>query len=98
MERPPTLSRLFPEAAAPGHNEDNGALLELALRALPADKLHTAAAASRALARAAGSATARATVGTASTVAAAPVKIAARRFPGVVRIRVLVVRLFEPVG
>ena len=54
--------------------------------------------AARALARAAGSATARATVGTASTVAAAPVKIAARRFPGVVRIRVLVVRLFEPVG
>ena len=49
MERPPTLPRLFP-MAAPGHNEDNGALLDLVIRALPADRLHTAAAAARGLA------------------------------------------------
>ena len=47
---PAPLARLFPEAAPPGHNEDNGALLDLVLRALPADWLHTATAAGRAMA------------------------------------------------
>ena len=43
--------------------------------------------------------TAWATVGTAPPVAtAAAVKITTRRLPGIVRVRVLVVRLFEPVG
>ena len=44
------LARLFPEAAPPGHNDDNGGLLVLILQALPADKLHTATAAGRAMA------------------------------------------------
>ena len=44
------IARLFPEAAQPGHAEDNGALLDLIIRALPADRLYTATAAVRALA------------------------------------------------
>ena len=50
MDAPPPFARLFPEAALPGHNEDNGALLELIVRALPADKVQTAAVAFQALA------------------------------------------------
>ena len=44
------LSRLFPDT--PGYNEDNGTLLEQILRALPADRLQTAAAAIKGLTRA----------------------------------------------
>ena len=39
------IIRLFPEAAPPGHNEDNGGLLDMIVRALPADCLHMTAAA-----------------------------------------------------
>ena len=45
------LARLFHEAAH-GYNEDNGALLDLIIRTLPADRVQTAAAAVRGLTRA----------------------------------------------
>ena len=48
--RPP-ITRIFPDT--PGHNEDNGALLDLIIRALPADRLYVAAASVQALACAA---------------------------------------------
>ena len=52
--RPPWetgISRLFPGAAPPGCNEDNGAMLDLVLRNLPADWLPLVANASTAMAR-----------------------------------------------
>ena len=49
MAGPPPFARLF-TAAPEGQNEDNGALLELVLCALPPDKIQTAAAAARPLA------------------------------------------------
>ena len=51
MESPDVahIIRLFPEAAPPGHNEDNGALLGLIVHCLPSDLVQPVAAASRAL-------------------------------------------------
>ena len=46
------IARLFPESAPTGHTEDNGDLLDLVVRALPADCLHMTAAAARALSQA----------------------------------------------
>ena len=50
---PVGIARLFHGAAPPGHAEDNGALLDLILHSLPADRLQVAAAASLAMAQAA---------------------------------------------
>ena len=56
-DRTPPLqgfSRIFPGAAQPGHGEDAGDLLKLIIRALPADRIHTVAAACQALSYAIG--------------------------------------------
>ena len=47
VEASAPITRIFPDT--PGYNEDNGALLDLILRALPADRLQTASTATRAL-------------------------------------------------
>ena len=49
----PIIARLFPNT--PGYNEDNGALLDLILHALPADRIQTVVTVSRSLAHAGGS-------------------------------------------
>ena len=51
------LSNLIPEAAPPGCNENDGSLLNLVLRAIPADKYQTVYVASRGLAIAASNLT-----------------------------------------
>ena len=49
MDRPPALTRLLPGSAPPGYSEDNGSLLDLVFRVLPADLLQPVAATSHGL-------------------------------------------------